>query len=97
MALRMAGVGRVIVSDLSSTCRIIFSFDSGPQVDRLKAEAFWSLYRMSNDGLQVRRTFRDSRGLALLRKLGFFSWEGHLAAIIEAKNLSQSSLPIEWR
>jgi hypothetical protein len=26
MALRIAGVGRVIVSDLSSTCRIVFSF-----------------------------------------------------------------------
>jgi hypothetical protein len=26
MALRIAGVGRVIVSDLSSTCRMVFSF-----------------------------------------------------------------------
>jgi hypothetical protein len=55
------------------------------------------LYRISNDGLQVRRTFRDSRGLELLRKLDFFLWERHLSAMIKANSLSQSSLPIEWR
>jgi hypothetical protein len=41
MALRMAGVGRVIVSDLSSTCRMALSFIG-----------VFHLYRTSNAGPQ---------------------------------------------
>jgi hypothetical protein len=45
MALRIAGVGRVIVSDLSSTCCMVFSFGQS---------LIWGLrlYRISIGDLQ---------------------------------------------